>query len=151
MFSKPDSTTTPPPQLITALRTGFDVVASHIYLIVIPVFIDLFIWLGPHFSLKTLLLPFIGEVDRLPGMDAPEMVTLLKYTRDLWQTIAEQLNLAGAIRTYPIGVPSLMAGQLPQSTPVGNPVIIDLGSFASAFRLVDCVSPGWPGRRQPVF
>jgi len=132
MLKKPDTTTVPPPQLISALRTGFDVVATHIYLIVIPIFIDLFIWLGPHFSLKTLLQPLISEVDRLPGMDAPEMATLLKYSQDLWQTIAEQLNLAGVLRTYPIGVPSLMASQLPQVTPVGNPTTVTLGTLSSA-------------------
>ncbi len=130
MFTKPDTTTVPPPQLIASLRAGFDTVASHIGLIILPMLVDLFIWLGPHVSLKTILQPLIGEFDNLPGMDSPDMATLLRYSHDLWQSIADQLNLASVLRTYPVGVPSLMAGQLPQQTPIGAPSVINLGSLS---------------------
>jgi hypothetical protein len=128
LFTPAQETTNPPPRLITALRSGFDAVANHIGLIVIPLILDLFLWLGPHVSLKTILLPMSQMFASLPGMDAPEMGDLVRHSQELWQTLAEQINLASTLRTYPIGIPSLMAGLFPLDTPFGKAPITEVGS-----------------------
>jgi hypothetical protein len=128
MNQKPEAPTTPPPALIGSLRTGFDAVATHIGLILFPVFLDIFLWMGPHFSIKTLLQPIIQSMGSMPGLDTPDMADLLTATRQMWQTIADQLNLAAATRTFPIGIPSLMSGVFPLRTPFGNPLVVSVTS-----------------------
>ena len=55
----------PPPGLFASLMRGFDSVANHILVILPPVLLDLFLWLGPHLRLKSFLQPFI---DQLPSL-----------------------------------------------------------------------------------
>ena len=47
----------PPPGVIGSLRTGFEVVSSHVLLILMPLSLDLFLWLGPRVSVNKLLNP----------------------------------------------------------------------------------------------
>ncbi len=128
-------TETRPPQLITALRTGFDMVANNIGLILFPIVLDLFLWLGPHFSMKSLILPVAQHISDLPGLNTPDMTSLVQSTTQLWTEIANRLNLAGALRTYPVGIPSLMADQFPLNTPWGNAPIQEVNSFTGAIGL----------------
>ena len=55
----------PPPGLIASLVRGFNSVANHVLVILPPVLLDLFLWLGPHLRLKSFFQPFI---DQLPSM-----------------------------------------------------------------------------------
>jgi hypothetical protein len=134
-ITQPDTAKLRPPQLISSLRGGFDAVANHISLIILPVLLDLFLWFGPHLSLKALLLPFAQQLGTLPGMETPEMKDLVTYSQDLWRTIAEQLNLAGSLRTFPVGIPSLMSSQFPGVTPLGNPLVAEITSTGVAISL----------------
>lgn len=131
VLTKPEVTTVQPPQLISALRSGFDAVANHIGLIALPVVLDLFLWFGPHFSLKTLLLPFAQNFANLPGATTPETQDLVRYSQDLWHTLAENLNLASSLRTFPVGMPSLMAGQFPVDTPFGKAFTAQITSIGA--------------------
>ncbi|MCL4562486.1 MAG: hypothetical protein M1281_17975 [Chloroflexi bacterium] len=133
MIPKPEKLAVPPPRLIAALHAGFDAAANHIALILFPVALDLFLWLGPHFSVKNLLMPILQQFSDLPGMNAPEMSGLMETTRQMWQTLAERLNLASVLRSYPVGIPSLMADQFPVQTPWGTPLVKDIASFGTAF------------------
>ena len=51
-----------PPKFIPALVSGFNLVAGKFYLLLLPIALDLFLWFGPHFRLKTLLYPAIQEL-----------------------------------------------------------------------------------------
>ena len=55
----------PPPGLIASLMRGFNSVANHVLVILPPVLLDLFLWLGPHLRLKNFFQPFI---DQLPSL-----------------------------------------------------------------------------------
>ncbi|MDD5370767.1 MAG: hypothetical protein PHQ40_16925 [Anaerolineaceae bacterium] len=131
-LAQPDTTQLRPPQLVSSLRGGFDAVANHISLIILPVLLDLFLWFGPHLSLKTLLLPFAQQLATFPGMETPEMKDLVTYSQDIWRTIAEQINLAGSLRTFPVGIPSLMSSQFPGVTPLGIPMVAQITSAGVA-------------------
>ena len=118
----------PPPGLIASLARGFDSVANHVLVILPPVLIDLFLWLGPHLRLKSYFQPFI---DRLPLMakafptNFPDVTTV----QQLWLNFADQFNLFILLRTFPIGTTSLLSFQFPDQTPIGTPTSFDAGSF----------------------
>lgn len=128
-----DPSSTPkirPPQLISSLTGGFNAVANHIYLILLPIALDLFLWLGPHLRLKSLLEPVLTDVMALLRENGSiEMVPMLDSIENLWTVLLNQYNLLTNLSTFPLGVPSLMAGQLPLESPVGQPAMIEVGAL----------------------
>ncbi len=118
----------PPPGLIASLIRGFDSVANHVLVILPPVLLDLFLWLGPHLRLKSFFQPFI---DQLPALakafpsSFPDVATL----QQAWTSAITQFNLFIILRTFPIGATSLLSLQMPGRTPLGSPLNLDAGSF----------------------
>ena len=125
-----------PPSLTDSIRAGFDAVAGHVGLIAIPIVIDLFLWLGPHLSLERLLKGFLERIFSLQGMDAPEMTEVMDYAQGIWVIVAERLNLFSFLRSYPVGVPSLMAANQPVLTPLGAPDFWDVQSMVAVMGLI---------------
>ena len=58
-----------PPNTISSLRAGFDAVANRIAIILIPIVIDLFFWLGPHLRIKSLVNNLINSLIHSIGND----------------------------------------------------------------------------------
>jgi hypothetical protein len=111
----------PPPGLIASLAAGFDSTASHASVILIPVLLDLFIWLGPHLRIEIVLRPLLVAFQSLPA--SPETT----LTQEVMRQFAQNFNLFSVLRTLPIGIPSLLVGTMPLTNPFGNAVWIDLG------------------------
>lgn len=121
------------PKIIPSLRAGFDAVASHIWLILPPVLIDLIIWLGPHLRVQSLLQPFLKTMEELPlPQTTAQMQESIAAAQQIWTLIAERFNLTMALRSYPIGVPSLMSNWLPLTNPLGKPLFIEVNGLANA-------------------
>lgn len=118
-----------PPQLIQSLVNGFNAVANHISLLLLPVALDLLLWLGPHLRVKTLFEPVLQEMLAFMRQNsAAEMQPLMAGMEELWSTFLEQYNLLTTLNTFPIGVPSQMAGILPLQTPFGAAPIYEISS-----------------------
>ncbi len=110
------------PRLIASLTEGFNTVANHIYLILFPLLLDTFLWLGPHIRVKNLLQPLITEItSQMPELATPEIMEVANWSKEIWDIILNHFNLISLVRVYPIGIPSLMAGLSPIETPYGTP------------------------------
>ncbi len=119
-----------PPQLIRSLVGGFNAVANHIYLILVPVLLDLLLWFGPHVRVKTLFEPAMMEMIQITRQSStPEMIPLVDNVKTLWTLLLEQYNLLAAVSTFPVGIPTMMSGQLPIHTPLGDPRIYEIASL----------------------
>jgi hypothetical protein len=133
MNDSPDKTnvvTIRPPRLFPALRKGFNAVANNIHLLVLPIALDLFLWFGPHLRLKAILQPIVAEGLRLMRQSSSaEMRPTLDNMEGLWQVFLDRFNMLSVLSTFPIGVPSIMAGQLPNQTPLGEPFVYEITSF----------------------
>ncbi len=117
----------PPPSIILALRTGFDTIAGHITAIIFPLVLDLFLWLGPHLSVSQLFLSTLSDVKKLfadSGVAAPDLQSL-----DQMQTSLSQINIFSALRTFPIGVSSLISSKSSVQTPFGAPLTFQMDSL----------------------
>jgi len=100
--------------------TGFNVVANHIWLILFPVFLDLFIWFGPKLRLQSLLNPLMEEANRaLRTYNGVDMSEMLANAQEAWVLVIERINLTSALSTFPLGIPSLVAATDTQATPIG--------------------------------
>jgi hypothetical protein len=119
----------PPPRLVASLMAGFDSVANHIAVILPPLLLDLFLWLGPHLRLKEFLQPLI---DRLPSLAGafPSSFPDLATVQAAWMQIANDFNLFVILRTFPVGATSLLSFDLSVQNPLGIPLSFDAGSFS---------------------
>lgn len=123
-------TAPPPPKLLLSLRMGFDTITNHIVLILIPVALDLFLWLGPHLRLQNLIKPVVSQLIASNGFQDPGASEMLEAGQDAWMVLAERFNLFSILRSYPVGIPSLIASKLSLNTPIGLPFIYELNSIS---------------------
>lgn len=99
-----------PPRLLPTLIKGFNTVAGQVHLILLPVLIDLFLWLGPKLRIHDLLVPVMNSITANMIRLAPaDMLETVRTATAIYTEMLEHLNLFAAIRTIPVGVPSLMA------------------------------------------
>ncbi len=116
---------------MTAIIGGFNAVANHIYLILPPIVLDVFLWLGPRLSLERLLSPMISEMNTaLQELGNTDMMQLMNSTIEIWKEFAAQFNFFSALRTLPVGIPSLMAGSIDPANPFSGFIRLEVRSTA---------------------
>jgi hypothetical protein len=125
------------PRLIQSIVTGFNTVANNIWMVILPVVLDLFLWLGPQLRLQGLLGPFVKETTQfMMEVNSAEMAARLSTISEIWNNTLERFNMASFLHTFPIGVPILMTTKETLTTPFGEPLMIEINSFMSAFFLL---------------
>lgn len=118
-----------PPRIIPSIVEGFNVIASHIYIILFPICLDLFLWLGPLVKIKKYFFPLIVEAAQISSAAYGEQAAgFVESTREIWSYILDQFNLLFNLRTFPVGIPSLIIGYVDSATPFGAPLAIELES-----------------------
>ena len=141
----------PPPGVISSLQAGFNVVSGHIALIILPLLLDVLLWLGPRVSIgKWYGAVLTNGLDLLKQSSFPAQ-DLASYTSNV-PIIVDffgRLNWLGWVRTLPIGIPVLMLnlpGKLPVSTPLGIQNVIQLPTFVMVLSSVMLLTLiGWLG------
>ncbi len=118
----------PPPGIILSLKSGFDITANHIKIILFPVLLDLFLWLGPRLDLKnsfrTALIKF--NMASLEGFISE--ANAQSFEEFLSGLSSQAINLFALLRTFPIGVSSIMRLVQPASSPLGEPTLYEVDS-----------------------
>jgi hypothetical protein len=115
-----------PPNLFTSLRAGFDAIANQIGVILIPIAIDLLLWIGPHLQVKSLLNSYINSFLSSSSLNTLQSGDVISTVIDTLHSVAAQFNLLSFLRTIPVGIPSLMASRQPLQIPNGSPVLINI-------------------------
>lgn len=122
-----------PPNLVSALLSGFDTITNHLSLILFPLLLDLFLWFGPRLRLGNLINELIVQINKLPGADVSEVSDLMQASQEIWRIAAARFNLLASLRSYPVGIPSLMTSRSPLETPLGSPSSWQLSSWNAVF------------------
>jgi len=139
----------PPPGVIASLQAGFNIVSSRIALIILPLLLNVFLWLGPRVSIGDWYTALFNEsltLLRQNGFPAQELA-VYSENAPLILSYFEKLNWLAWIRTLPIGIPTLMLNipdQLPVATPFGLQSVVQLPSFIVIFGSVFLLTlMGW--------
>lgn len=133
MFEPVSETKIEPPRLIPALTEGFNAVASHIYVILFPVLLDLLLWFGPLIRVKNILLPAMLNASQISAQAYGEdSGVFLDAAKQMWTTLLEQFNILYSMRTYPVGVPSLLINKGVLNNPLGSLQVIELQTADAA-------------------
>ncbi len=133
----------PPPGIIGSLRAGFDTIAGHVSVILMPLALDLLLWLAPRVSMARLMQPLIkqfGDLAASGGLKPQD----LQSTLDMYTKFFQAFNLLGILRTFPVGVSSLMSGVMPTETPWGASQVWEVNSALQLLGLVFLLTfGGW--------
>jgi hypothetical protein len=126
--------TPPPPGVIASLQAGFNVVSNRIILILLPVMLNTFLWLGPRLSVGKWYSALLSNWITLLKQNGFQAKDIAVYTDNAPIVIDffQKLNWLGWIRTIPIGIPALLLNnpdKLPVATPLGIQNMIQLPSF----------------------
>jgi hypothetical protein len=117
----------PPPGVISALRAGLDVISTHLSVLLPPLALDALLWLGPRLSVNKI---FSGLFEQMLAFNAGDglLVEDITAIREMMTEWLPKFNLLGILRTFPVGVSSLMTAKMPVQTPFGAQAVIEVGS-----------------------
>jgi uncharacterized membrane protein len=120
----------PPPGVVGSLRAGFDAIASNLSVILLPLALDVFLWLGPRLRVDRLFRPVFEEMSRYASFSGLSSTDLNVLQKNISQFLSmlQQYNLLTALRTFPIGVFSLLSGKISTHTPLGSSPVIQVDS-----------------------
>lgn len=102
------------PGVWATLAAGFELTTRHWWLLLIPVLLDLFLWLGPRLSLQPLIEQLLVQW--------PTEVILID-PRPILELLAPRTNMFTYLSVTFIGAPALMNGLVPEQTPLASAVI----------------------------
>jgi hypothetical protein len=102
--------------LIATLSTGFDLTTHHIWIVLLPLVLDVFYWIGPRLSIEKLIEESVAVLK-----EQPAFVDLA----DQMLQLGSQFNLFTSLSVPIIGIPTLMGGVVPEQTPV-EPAIFQI-------------------------
>lgn len=123
-----DDEITPPPGIISSIKSGLDITANHISIILFPVLLDFFLWLGPQLHVNNLLHIIIAQFEIFAREDIAPIENIQRIQESLNELISLNINLFSVLRTFPLGVSSLMRQVTPISTPLGEPSAYEIES-----------------------
>ena len=112
---------------------GFEAVSSHVGLILLPLVLDMFLWLGPRLGVGELINPFFKLIFNQARATLTSSADLERFT-DFQSAFLEAidhfnlLSLAGKLQTFPIGISSLAAQTMPVETPFGAQDVVQISS-----------------------
>ncbi len=98
-----------PPGIIATLTAGFELTTAHLWLVLLPIALDILYWLGPRFSILQLSDRLLSPLMEEPA--AQEAVTAIVE-------LAADVNVLTSLSVPVIGVPALMGGVIPEQTPL---------------------------------
>lgn len=119
--------TVPLPSIWATIAAGFDVTARHFWLILIPVLLDSFLWLGPRLSIRLLL-------EQMIAFWQQESAAVAGLNVDMLLELAPRTNLFSSLSVPIVGVPALMVGLTPEKTPLPT-ALIEMDSAGLVFLL----------------
>ncbi len=139
-----DDKITPPPGIVSSIKSGLDISANHIAIILFPVLLDLFLWLGPQLRIATSLWDSIEKLNTytIDGIIPSENVQNIQTFLDGLNVAS--INLFNRLRTFPFGISSLMGQIFPMSTPLGETTAYEIeSSFIFFLAAVGLTLIGW--------
>jgi hypothetical protein len=125
MNTRTQEEATAPLGVIGSLTTGFEMVGRHIWLIALPMLLDMLLWLGPRLSPLPLMQRFADFLMAQPLPD-PQTAEQAGMMVELLDQFGDRFNLFSLLSSLPmLNVPSLLARHAPALvSPLGEPEVV---------------------------
>ena len=118
--------------MINAIKAGMDAISSHLSVLLLPLALDTMLWFGPRLSVQNIMTSFFDQVVAVNVQNNLPVTDLLANRASFVEKLS-QFNLFSVLRTFPIGVSSLISGNLTVENPLGVQSVIEVGSVFSLF------------------
>ncbi len=130
-----------PPRALNALISGFNAIANNIGVILFPALFDLLFWLGPRLKMDILLAPMLSDIAQMQAT-----VKDFPVTADVLTEFWGGFNLLSSLRTFPLGIFSLMSVNLSPTSPLGARSDLEVPGILMALALLLLLTfVGWVG------
>ena len=113
MMSHKQENSAPLPGVWQTIAAGFDLTSKHLWLAILPIILDCFLWLGPRLSGRPI-------IERLAAM-MPADPAVGDLSAQLL-ALAPRTNLFTSLSIPLVGLPALMVGATPEKTPLTPPM-----------------------------
>ncbi len=126
----------PPPGVIGALKAGLDIISSHLAVVLLPLALDILLWLGPRLSVQSIFLQSYADTMKFYtdyGLLNSAQLDQMKTGQQVLSDFLQKFNLLSFLRTFPVGISSLMQSKMPVTTPLGAPKVYEVGSWFALF------------------
>ena len=114
MMIQKKENTTPLPGVWQTIAAGFDLTSKRLWLLILPVILDSFLWLGPRLSGRPMIERFVALLPADQAMAELNAQIL---------ALAPRTNLFTSLSLPLVGVPALMVGATPLKTPQPTGII----------------------------
>ena len=135
----------PPVGVIESLATGFETVTGRLALILLPLALDVLLWLGPHLSVRPVVQDVLEQVAKLAVLQ-PSIAPAESLWRTVLTPVAHRFNLLSLLSVPALPrlgclpgawcLPSLMAVRSPVAVPGGVPHIVPIGNWLEMLTLI---------------
>jgi hypothetical protein len=134
----------PPPGIINSIKVGFDLIATNITAILLPLLLNLFLWLGPRLRMDALfglVKADVLSIWKSGGIPADD----IQRAMSVYESTIPRINLFWIFHTIPIGISSLFLPQEVSATPLGNPAIWQVSAASLLGWIFFLTFFGWIG------
>ncbi|NWF65074.1 MAG: hypothetical protein HXY38_12295 [Chloroflexi bacterium] len=135
-----------PPGIINSIKAGFDAIAAHITSILLPLALNLFLWLGPRLRMETLFNSLESNLMSVWQQSGQMSAENIQQTLEAYKQMSQSVNLFSVVRTLPIGISRLfMPTQADFATPLGLPANLQVTGLSLPLWLIALTFIGWVG------
>lgn len=117
---------------LACVTTGFEVIARHPELTLLPLVLDLFLWLGPRLSIAPILQGIKALMVQLMVTEVamPEIGESYTIATQMLEELSQGFNLFSLLNPGPLlGVPVLMPTYLSSLRPIGTQPALEVASL----------------------
>ena len=131
-----------PPRVVDSITSGVNRIEKQPYLLLFPLLFDLFLWLGPILSIQAPVMRIYNQL----LMEMENIYSLYNMPSDVTQPLYEMqtpladflsnFNLLSVAKTFPIGIPGLLANVNTSISPMGPSQLLELSSIGNIIAAV---------------
>ncbi|NLE82942.1 MAG: hypothetical protein GX603_00290 [Chloroflexi bacterium] len=120
------------PRIFQAIKSGYETMAGNAYLVLFPILFDLYFLLGRRYLVTNMVQDMIDSIIFPPSASTEILETWQELSASLIDTL-QHFSLSGFLRSFPIGIPSLLAYRPMEVSPLGAFSTVQLESYGQFF------------------
>ncbi|HAE85188.1 MAG TPA: hypothetical protein DCG78_01590, partial [Anaerolineaceae bacterium] len=113
------------PKIFSSLGDGFKTLSNHLYLLLFPLGLDLYFLFAPRYTISELANQTLDQALTLAQL-TNQSADAIDQAVATFTSYFKYFSLSSALRTYPVGIPSLLSGRPLSENPFGPVQLYDM-------------------------
>jgi len=123
------------PKIFAAYKAGFETVSKHLYLVLFPMVLDLFLLFGFRVTIVELMRDVIQRFV-LPSSATADLIASWEVLKSQTIEFFRYFSLTSFLRSFPVGIPSLFSVAAFEQNPLGEYQFIHLQQPGAIFGVI---------------